>query len=455
MPATLRTQPLQSNFKGQVLTPESSGYDDVRRIWNWNIDRRPAVIATCAEAADVVAAVRFARDAGLVVAIRGGGHNVSGNAVCDHGMMIDLSQMKKIRIDPVQRFADAEPGLTLGEFDAATQQHGLATALGTVSMTGIAGLTLGGGLGWLMGKYGLSCDNVTEMDVVTADGQPHTASVNENEDLFWGLRGAGANFGVVTRFRYRLHPVSTVLGGMVIHPLSKARDVLRFYADFAQQAPDELCADAGILTAPDGNAVVAVPVCYCGPLDQGEKAVAGLRKFGSPVADTIGPMPFLEMQKIFDAAFPPQAQNYWKATMLPALRDEVIDALITAAAQRPSPASLIILEHLHGAATRVAPSATAFPHRREQFSLVILGIWTGVDGTEANVDWTRRLSSAVEPFGSGSVYVNYLGQEGAERARSAYGPNYDRLVALKNKYDPENFFCMNQNIRPTARAASR
>lgn len=455
MPTALRIQPLQSNFKGQVLTPESSGYEEARRIWNWHIDRRPAVIARCAEAADVVAAVRFARDTNLVVAVRGGGHNVSGNAVCDDGIMIDLSQMKKIRIDAAQRSADAEPGLTLAEFDAATQQQGLAAALGTVSMTGIAGLTLGGGLGWLMGKYGLSCDNVTEMDVVTADGQLRTASATENEDLFWGLRGAGANFGVVTRFRYKLHPVTTVYGGMAIYPIAQAREVLRLYAEMAEQAPDELCLDAGLLSAPDGAPVVAIVGCYCGAVADGEKALTPVRKLGTPVVNTLGPTPYLDVQKMFDGAFPPQAQNYWKTTLLPALGDDAIDALIQHAARRPGPASFTVLEHLHGAVTRVSADATAFPHRARQFSVLILGIATEARDADPTIAWARGLAAALEPLGNGRAYINYMGQESSERAQAAYGANYPRLVELKNKYDPDNFFCMNQNVRPTARAATR
>jgi len=443
-------QELGLNLRGRLLLPADAEYDEARKIWNVMIDRRPAVIVRCAGAEDVVRAVRFARENNLLVAVRGGGHNVAGNAVCDGGLMIDLSPLKAIRIDPVRQTAQAQPGLTLGEFDRETQAFGLATTLGTVSVTGIAGLTLGGGIGWLMGKYGLACDNLLSVDIVTADGELRTASATENEDLFWGVRGGGGNFGVVTRFEYRLHRVGPVLGGMLIYPFSKAREVLRFYWDFTSQVPDELTMDAGILTAPDGNPVAAIAICYCGPLDQGEKLVEPLRKFGPPMADLIGPKSYLEIQKeIFDAAFPPNHQNYWKGGFAQALSDPVIEAMVEYAATRPSPASFVAVEHFHGAAARVPVSETAFPHRREQYSLLICSIWPDPAESEKNIEWTRRFWGAMQPFMAGSVYVNYLSEEGEDRVRAAYGPNYERLVALKSKYDPTNFFRMNQNIQPT------
>lgn len=447
-------QELSATLRGRLLLPADEGYDEARKIWNAMIDRRPAVIARCAGAADVIQAIRFARENNLVLAVRGGGHNVAGNAVCDGGLMLDLSQMKGLRVDPARRTAEAQPGLTLGEFDRETQAFGLATTLGAVSMTGIAGLTLGGGIGWLMGKYGLACDNLLSVDMVTADGQFRSVSGTENEDLFWGVRGAGANFGVVTSFRYRLHPVGPVLGGMVIHPFAKAREVLRFYMEFTGHCPDELTVDAGILTGPDGNPVVAIAICYCGPIEQGEKLVAPLRKYGSPLADLIGPKPYLEVQKIFDASFPPNHQNYWKAGFLHTVRDEVIDAMIEFATKRPSPASFMVLEHVHGAAARVPVGETAFPHRREQYSLLIFSIWPNAADSEANIAWARRFWTEVQPFGTDGVYVNYLGQEDVDRVRAAYGPHYQRLVTLKEKYDPTNFFRMNQNIRPTSGAGA-
>ncbi len=450
MPSQASVEEFKAKLRGRLLSPADAEYDEARRIWNAMIDRRPGWIVRCTGAADVTHAIHFAREHQLLVAVRGGGHNVAGNAVCDGGLMIDLSLMKGIRVDPVSRTCQAQPGLTLGEFDRETQSFGLATTLGSVSMTGIAGLTLGGGLGWLMGKYGLACDNLRSVDIVTADGQLRTASASDHQDLFWGVRGGGGNFGVVTRLEYRLHQVGPVLGGMVIHPLNQARNIFRFCREFVAQAPDELSVYVGILTAPDGNPVIAVPICYCGPLEQGEKIVAPLRKFGSPVADLIGPMPYLNVQTTFDPAFPPNHHNYWKAGFLPALSDEAIDVLADYAATRPSPASLIMLEHMHGAAARVPVTETAFPHRREQYTFLILSMWKDPAESEKNMQWAQRFWGDLQPSAQSGVYVNYLSQEGEKRVLAAYGPSYDRLVALKNKYDPANLFRMNQNIRPAS-----
>jgi FAD/FMN-containing dehydrogenase len=308
---------------------------------------------------------------------------------------------------------------------------------------------MGRGIGWLMGKYGLTCDNLLSVDIVTADGEVRKASATENEDLFWGVRGGGGNFGVVTRFEYQLHHLGPVLGGMVIHPFSKAREVLRFHREFTSHVPDELTLAAGILNGPEGDPVVAIPICYCGPLDEGEKLIEPLRKFGPPLADLIGPRPYLEVQKTFDAALPPKHQNYWKSGFTQALSDEAIEALIEYAAKRPSPASFIVVDHLHGVAARVPAAATAFPHRREQYSVLILGIWPDSADSERNIAWARSFWGALQPSMAGSAYVNFLGQEGEERVRAAYGSNYERLVRLKNKYDPTNFFRMNQNIQPS------
>jgi len=422
--------------------------DQARKIWNAMIDRRPELIARCAASEDVMLAVRFARQHDLVVSIRSGGHNVAGNAVVEGGLMIDLSQMKGIRVDPAPQMAEAQPGLTLAEFDQATQAVGLATTMGAVSMTGIAGLTLGGGLGWLMGKYGLACDNLLAVDIVTADGELRTASATENQDLFWGVRGGGGNFGIVTRFEYKVHPIGPVLGGMVIHPFSKAREVLHFYREFTKHGPDELTVHAGILTGPDGNAIVALPICYCGPIEEGEKLIEPLRRFGPPIVDLIGPKPYVEVQKTFDAAFPAHHHNYWKASFVHTLGDGAIDRLIEYAATRPSPATFMIVEQFHGVAARVPDGATAFPHRREQYSVLGFSIWPDRVDSEKNIEWARRFWSSLQPFAADSVYVNYLGDEGEERVRAAYGKNYERLVNLKAKYDPSNFFRMNQNIRP-------
>ena len=441
-----------TRLRGQLLRPGDDGYESARRVWNAMVDKQPALIARCAGAADVVNAVRFAREQDLLVSIRGGGHGVAGLAVCDGGLMIDLSPMKGIRVDPAARTARAEAGVLWGEFDRELQAFGLATVGGVVATTGIAGLTLGGGQGWLTGKHGLSLDNLLSVDVVTAEVELIHANEEENPDLFWALRGAGANFGVVTSFEYRIHPVGpTVLGGMVIHPLDRVREVLRFYRDFAAQQPDELTTYAALLTSPDGVPVVAMVVCYAGALEDGEQAVAELRRFGQPVADTIGPMPYIAVQGIIGEGFPSGRLNYWKSTLLREIPDEVIDALAAFASQVPSPFTAIAIADTHGAYGRVAPDATAYSHRDLPFDLVMLSSWTDPADTERNVAWTRELYEAVRLFAPAGVYVNDLdGDEGQGRVRDAYGVNYDRLVALKSKYDPTNFFRMNQNIRPGA-----
>lgn len=318
----------QTRLRGKLLRPSGDGYDDARKVWNGMVDRRPALIARCTGAADVIAAVIFAREQGLLTSIRGGGHNVAGNAVCDGALMIDLAPMKGIRVDPVARTARAEPGLLWGEFDRETQAFGLATTGGFISTTGIAGLTLGGGQGWLAGKYGFTIDNLLSVDVVTADGKLLTANATQHEDLFWAMRGAGHNFGVVTSFEYRLHPVSTILGGMVVHPANRVRDVLRFYREFTTDPPDELTTGADILTGPDGDLVAAIAVCYVGSLDEGECVLAPLRHFGPPAADTIAPIPYTAQQTMLDEAFPYGRLNYWKSSLTDQLSDEVIAALV-------------------------------------------------------------------------------------------------------------------------------
>jgi FAD/FMN-containing dehydrogenase len=439
-----------ATLQGQLLRPDDNGYDAARRVWNGMVDKRPALIARCAGESDVVSAVRFAREHDLLVSVRGGGHSVAGLAVCDGGLMIDLSLMKGIDIDPSARIARADSGLLWGEFDRATQEHGLATVGGVVSTTGIAGLTLGGGQGWLTGKHGLSLDNLLSANVVMADGELLHASAEENADLFWALMGAGANFGVVTSFEYRLHHVGpTVLGGMVIHPLDQARDVLRFYREFAAGQPDELTTYAALLTSPDGIPVIAMVVCFAGDIAEGERAVASLRSYGNPVADLVGPMPYVSVQGIISEGFPPGRLNYWKSTLLREIPDGVIDALVDFAARVPSPHTAIAIADTHGAYGRVAPDATAYAHRDLPFDLVMLSSWTDPADTDRNIAWTRELYEAVKPFTPSGVYVNDLdGDEGHGRVRDAYGANYDRLVTLKTRYDPTNFFRMNNNIRP-------
>jgi FAD/FMN-containing dehydrogenase len=400
-------------------------------------------------AADVIAAVQFARQHDLLVSIKGGGHGVAGKAVCDGGLMIDFSHMKSIRVDPTERTVRAEPGVLGAELDRETQAFGLATPVGTVSTTGIPGLTLGGGQSWLASKYGFAIDNLRSVDIVTADGTLRTASATQQEDLFWGIRGAGHNFGVVTSFEYRLHPVGPVLGGLVIHPLSQAVEVLRFYREFTASQPDELQTWAGILTLPDGNPVVALVPCYVGSLEEGERLLSPLRRFGTPIADTVAPLPYVAMQQIFDAAFPPGRLNYWKSALTDHLADEVIEASVEYARKVPSPFTAILFAELHGAYSRVGKTETAYFHRDLQYDAIVLSGWTDPADTQRNVNWTRELFAVWEPHLAHAAYVNDLGDEGEDRARSAYGGNYARLVALKTKYDPTNLFRMNQNICAT------
>jgi hypothetical protein len=448
---TAAIEKFRASMRGAVLCPGQGGYDAARAIPNAMIDRHPAVIARCTSAADVIASVRFAREHDLVVAVRGGGHSVAGKSVCDGGLMIDLSTMKGIRVDPARRTARAETGLTLGEFDRETQAFGLATTLGVVSKTGIAGLTLGGGWGHLHAKYGLALDNVIAADVVTADGRLLTANANENEDLFWGLRGGSGNFGIVTSLEYRLHERGPVLAGAVFHPASKATEVLRFFREFSETIPDELVIQCGSFTTPDGNPVFAVAACYCGSLSEGEKVLKPLRTFGPPMADAISVISYVQLQSMFDPFFPPGRQTYVKSNFLRTLNEDAIRAIGEFAGKSPSRFSFApFIEHWHGAATRVGITDTAFPHRDHSYNLMLWSNWESSPEAEANIHWTRACWTALRPFLVEGSYGNYVSDEGDAFARAAYGPNYDRLVALKNKYDQSNFFRMNHNIKPTA-----
>ena len=440
-----------AGLRGPLLRPGDGQYDEARKVWNGMIDRRPALIARCAGVADVIAAVRFARTHGVLVSVKGGGHNITGNAVCEGGLMIDLSPMKSVRVDLAQRTARAEAGLTWGEFNRETQAFGLATTGGVVSTTGIAGLTLGGGLGWLMGKHGLSCDNLLSADIVTADGEFLTASATEHPDLFWGLRGGGGNFGIVTSFEYQLHPVGPVLAGMVIHPIDQAREVLRFYRDFARGCPDEMLAAASLMTSPEGAPVAVIIVSYIGDIAKGEALVAPLRQFGSPLADTIAPTSYAQLNTLFDAAVPyGGVQRYWKSSFLKELGDDLIEVFIERSAKFLSPMSMVLFFHMHGAATRADPNGTAFGLRDDQWDYDVISQWNDPAEAPGHIQWTRNFWNAVEPFATGEVYVNHLdAEEGTTRIRAAYGRNYDRLVALKNRYDPTNLFRLNQNIKPS------
>jgi FAD/FMN-containing dehydrogenase len=439
---------LRHGFKGQLILPGDVDYDRARCVFNRMIDRHPAVIARCADADDVSRAVDFALTAELPLAVRGGGHSVAGHSTCDDGIVIDLSMMKRVHIEPIARTAHAGAGLTLGELDRATQARGLATPLGIVSVTGIAGLTLGGGIGWLNGKHGLACDNVLSVEIVTADGRQLYAGPGEYEDLYWAVHGGGGNFGVVTSFEYRLHPISLVLGGVVIYPMDKARDVLRFYREFAARCPDELTTALLLVSSPDGDPVVVIPLCYTGPIEVGERILQPLREFGSPIADQIDTMEFADVQRMLDGAFPYGHQHYWKSSFLSHLSDEAIEILIESWKSRPSPLSGIALQHMHGAASRVDPSATAFAHRAEHFDCPALAQWADPADRDANIRWARAYWNAMRPHFDQGVYVNDLGDDEPDRVRSAYGSNYKRLAEVKTKYDPDNVFRLNQNIEP-------
>ena len=447
----INVEEFKARLRGSLLHPGEDGYDQARKIWNGMFDRRPALIARCAGAADVISAVNFAGDNKLQVAVRGGGHSLPGHSVCDGGVVIDLSPMKAIRVDPAARTARAEPGVKWLEFDRETQAFGLATTGGTASDTGIAGLTLGGGLGWLSNKYGLTIDNLLSADVVTADGRLLTASAMENQDLFWGLRGGSGNLGVVTSFKYQLHAVGpTILGGMVAYPLAKAKEVLRFYREFSKTAPDELTTYAAFLDPPDGDTVAAVICCYCGPIDKGEEVVRPLKSFGPPLQDMLGPMPYTVQQCLTDAAFPAGSYYYNKGGSLPDLTDEAIEVFAEYAAKKPSALSVVAIQTVFGAASRVDAEATAFAHRRLPYAPVILSRWLDAADSDKNVAWARDFWKALQPFAGAGAYVNDLGQDDEDRIRIGYGINYERLTALKKKYDPENLFRLNPNIRPAA-----
>ncbi len=443
----------REGVRGQVLTADDDGYNAARQVWNAMIDRHPALIVRCAGVADVIAAVNFARDHDLVLAVRGGGHNVTGNAVCDAGLMLDLSSMKGVRVDPVARTVWAEAGVTWAELDYETQAFGLAAVGGAVSTTGIAGLTLGGGFGWLSRQYGLVSDNLIAADVVTADGRLLRASAEENADLFWGLHGGGGNFGVVTSFAFRLHAVGpTILAGPIFHALDDAPTLFRAFRDAAVTAPDALGGMAAMLTSPEGVPLAALVPIWSGPLDEGEKVLRPLRDVGTPVADLVGPMPYRTMQALFDPAFPPGRRNYWKSGFLRNLDDGAIEVLVEHFLRAPSPHAGLGIELYGGAISRVGPQETAFPHRGYPFNILIFTSWDDPAEDAANMGWGRELWAALQPFAADGVYVNYLGDaivEGQDRVRAAYGSaTYERLAALKRTYDPNNLFCMNQNISP-------
>lgn len=449
---------LKADFRGEVLLPGDAGYDEVRKIWNAMIDRRPSLIARCTSPGDVVHAVNFSRKNNLLVSIRGGGHNIAGYAVCNAGLMIDLSLMKKVQVDTGARRATVEPGCTLADFDAAAQVHGLATPLGINSTTGVAGLTLGGGFGWLSRKYGLTVDNLLSADVVTAEGTRLHASETENSDLFWGLRGGGGNFGIVTSFEFRLHPVGPdLLCGLIAFPFNQAKTVLTKFARFTETMPDELNVWMVTRKAPPlpflagevhGKEIVVLAVCYAGDPAEGEKLIEPLRGFGTALGENIGMKPFTAWQQVFDSLLTRGARNYWKSHNFTKLSDGAIDTIIEYAGTLPSPQCEIFIGTLGAQTTRVAPDAMAYSSRDANYVMNVHGRWESAAEDERGIAWARKFFVQSKPFASSGAYVNFLTQDETDRTAFAYGSTYNRLVELKKKYDPENLFRMNQNIKP-------
>jgi len=453
-----RLTALAGELRGPLLVSGSTDYDAARTLWNGMIDKRPAAIAQCRGAADVAACVRFAREQGTLLSVRGGGHNIAGSAIADGGLMADLSPMQSVRIDPRTRTAWVEPGVTLGSFDREAQAFGLATPLGINSTTGVAGLTLGGGFGWTSRSLGLTIDNLLSADVVTAEGELVHANERENPDLFWGIRGGGGNFGVVTSFEFKLHPVGPqVLSGLVVHPLDGAKEVLRSYRSFTADSPDELATWFVMRMAPPlpflppewhGKGILVLAMCYLGSLEEGERITRPLRSVGKPLADVVAPHPFVGWQTALDPLLTPGARNYWKSHDFLRVDDGLIDVFMDFARRIPDPQSEIAFAQLGGAISRVGSAVTAYAHRDAQYTMNVHGRWEDPKKDEACIAWARQLYQAAAPFATGGVYVNFMTQDEGERVQAAYGPNYARLVELKQKVDPENLFSVNQNIRP-------
>jgi hypothetical protein len=449
---------LKQKVRGRVIEPGDDGYDAARSVWNAMIDRRPALIVRCTGVADVIASVRLAREHDLLVAVRGGGHSIAGFSTCDDGIVIDVSPMKGVRVNPVGRVAVAQAGLTWGELDHETQAFGLAVTGGLVSTTGIAGFTLGGGIGYMMRKHGLACDNVISFDVVTADGELRHASESENPDLYWGLRGGGGNFGVVTAFEYRLHPVGPlVYGGALFYPGEQAGDLLRFYREWSAQMPDELFATINLATAlplpflPEelhGRPIAMVIACFIGPPARGGEAFRDLRSFAAPAADELRPVPYVVLQSLIDHVWGPGALNYFKSGYFGAVGDDAIEQLLRAHREMNSSRAEIHFHHFGGAAARVGPDETAFGER-SPYVLNLCNRWLHPAQTDEHIDWARIGYERLSPFLTGGVYVNFLAEEGPEQAQTAYGDKYQRLVSLKDRYDPTNLFRLNQNVTPS------
>ena len=453
------TDALAASLRGTLMTEDTPGYDEARTIWNAMIDRKPALIAECTGAADVAKAVKFAGEYGLFVSVRSGGHNIAGSAVCDGGMMISLAKMKSIRVDPAARRAWVEPGNTLGDVDNETQQYALAVPVGINSTTGIAGLTLGGGFGWLSRKHGLTIDSLISADVVTPSGDFVRVSARENTDLFWGIRGGGGNFGIVTAFEFELHPIGPqVLSGLVVHPFKDAKKVLQHYREFCAQAPDEVTVWTVMRKAPPlpflpeevhGTEVVILAALYAGDMAAGEKALAPLRDFGNPIADVISPHPFTGFQAAFDPLLTPGARNYWKSHDFLEMSDELIDTLLKYVETLPDPQCEVFVAQMGGATNRVPADATAYRHRDAEFIMNVHGRWDDAKNDDRCITWCRELFDAATPFATGGVYVNFMTEEESQRVQSAYGDSYERLVQLKKAYDPTNMFRLNQNVSPS------
>ncbi len=453
-----KTTQLANQLNGRLIEPDDTDYDPARSVWNGMIDKKPALIARCRDAADVVQAVNFARKNDQLIAVRGGGHNIAGHGVCDEGLVIDLSGQRAVRVDPDARKAWVEPGATWADLDAETQRFGLAVPGGLVSSTGVAGLTLGGGFGWLSRKFGLTCDSLTAAEVVTAEGRMLRAGDTENTDLFWALRGGGGNFGVVTSFEFDLHEVGPqVLSGKLFYRLEDAPAVLRHYREALAGIPDELSCYILFRQAPPapflpeeihGRTILALAMCYAGDPEAGEQATRVFRDFGRPLADKVARRPYTEFQQITDGKWQPGYRDYWKSDYLPGLSDEAIATMIRFARDLPTPMTDFKVPHFEGAISRIPNSATAFPHRKAPFAIAINTRWEDSADDEEHIAWTRRFTDAMQAFTTGGVYANFLGDEGQQRVRDAFGANYERLAAIKAQYDPDNFFCLNQNIQP-------
>jgi FAD/FMN-containing dehydrogenase len=441
---------LRAAISGETLTAADAGYDAVRQVHNGMIDKRPAVIVRCQNTADIADAVKFAREHDLEISVRGGGHNVAGRAVTDGGLMIDTNTMKGVHVDPAARRVRAQAGLNWNEYNRATAAYGLATTGGVVSTTGIAGLTLGGGLGWLMGKYGMAVDDVRSVELVDANGAIHTADENQNPDLYWAVRGGGGNFGVAASFEYDAHPVSTIYGGLIAFALPDAPKLWDFFGDFAAEAPDDLVVMMALVHAPDGSGhkIAAVGMCHCGDPADGEKAANAIRGAATPLLDLLGPLPYPVQNTLLDDGFPMGARNYWKSAYFKELTTETVSVMVERFEQTPSIMTGMVIEHFHGAVTRVPATATAFPHREPGYNLVLTGVWPDAQDDDANIAWVRDTFDAVSPYMADSVYVNYLGDDDTTRVQAAYGPCWERLQQVKRAYDPDNVFHLNQNIVP-------